>query len=35
MIVDEADALDPWLHAAGYDRIEALDELDSDYHSRR
>ena len=23
-----ADALDPWLHAAGYDRIEALDELD-------
>jgi hypothetical protein len=29
MIVDEvADALDPWLHAAGYDRIESLDELD-------
>jgi len=28
MIIDlVADALDPWLHAAGYDRIEALDEL--------
>jgi hypothetical protein len=28
MIADEvADALDPWLHAAGYDRIEALDEI--------
>ena len=23
-----ADALDPWLHAAGYEPIEALDEID-------
>ena len=23
-----ADALDPWLHAAGFERIEALDEVD-------
>jgi hypothetical protein len=23
-----ADALDPWLHAAGYERVEALDEID-------
>jgi hypothetical protein len=23
-----ADAIDPWLHAAGYERIESLDELD-------
>jgi hypothetical protein len=23
-----ADALDPWLHAAGFERVDALDEID-------